>query len=276
MVRVSQKKIGLSILFALLLGMMGIVLTLFASSANAYPVQGFSPSVYPNKLQYGIGVYFTPYHTVVYEAPSEMAPVLEDFNWSPTNESLMLLSNVHQARFPAKRTFLSFYPTLNAAVMAVVSDNGKGWAEVVYDQTAGKTGWVRLREKVRTTDSSASSSISEKGPRQSEPAYFGQFQTWYDFMKLNGMANGIYWLTGVSQYQRSLRTSPEDKAKLIEIMVIRNLKLRHIRGNWMLVEILDFNRNTPIGWIRWRDKDGRLLVFPDFTGNSAPRFYQSL
>ena len=38
----------------------------------------------------------------------------------------------------------------------------------------------------------------------------------------------------------------------------------------MLVEVLDFERNTPIGWVRWRDHDGNLMVFPNITSDRLP------
>jgi hypothetical protein len=37
-----------------------------------------------------------------------------------------------------------------------------------------------------------------------------------------------------------------------------------------LVEVLDFERNMPIGWIRWRDEDGNLLAFPNLSGDRLP------
>jgi hypothetical protein len=30
------------------------------------------------------------------------------------------------------------------------------------------------------------------------------------------------------------------------------------------VEAWDFNRESPIGWMRWRNEDGQLLAFPNF------------
>jgi hypothetical protein len=48
------------------------------------------------------------------------------------------------------------------------------------------------------------------------------------------------------------------------------MKVRHLRGNWLLVEALDFENNTPIGWIRWRDDDGNLMVFPNINQQYHP------
>lgn len=62
-----------------------------------------------------------------------------------------------------------------------------------------------------------------------------------------------------------MRVSPDDNAKPVEVTVVRSLKVKHVRGNWLLVEVLDFQNLTPMGWIRWRDDDGRLLAFVDFT-----------
>ena len=142
--------------------------------------------------------------------------------------------------------------------MSVLSENGDGWAEVVYDQRRQKTGWVKLRTHMSETET------------DHWPEHLGHFQSWLDFMKYNAKAAGIYWLTGVSQYHRSPRMSPNDKAKLIDIQVMRRLTVKHIRGNWLLVEVMDFDRTMPIGWIRWRDKEGRLMVFPNLAGKKTP------
>jgi hypothetical protein len=38
----------------------------------------------------------------------------------------------------------------------------------------------------------------------------------------------------------------------------------------MLVEIKDFDHQNPIGWIRWRDEAGRLMVFTNFSQEYMP------
>jgi len=82
----------------------------------------------------------------------------------------------------------------------------------------------------------------------------------------NARAHGIYWLDGVAAYDRALRQNPDDGAKLVPMTVIKDMRVLHARGNWLLVEATDINRQRPIGWIRWRTDAGELLVFTNLAG----------
>lgn len=232
---------------------------------------GFAPNTYKEGYNYGNGVYFAPYSFTVYEKPDPAAPVIGNFSWSHKSQSNGIAytdaeGNPH--RMAADHLFLCFYPELDVAMVAVTGDDGSGWAEVVYDQAKQKTGWVRLKEQAKPTAEAKAESLAPLDT--GEPAHFGIYQTWQEFMKLNAKASGVYWLSGVDQYNRSIRTSDADDAKLLDITIIRSLKVKHIRGNWMLVEVLDFERNTPIGWVRWRDDEGNLMVFPNITNQHLP------
>jgi hypothetical protein len=229
--------------------------------------QGFSPQRYQSGLQYGAGVFFAPYRFTLYPEPKEEAPAIATVEWTPDsglNGIRMTRPDGDPMNAYADKLFLSYYPALNIAMMAVVGENGQGWAEVVYDQQARKTGWVRLglpdEQPIKPVKRSANTDIS----------HFGVYQTWFEFMKLNAKNSGIYWLSGVADYNRALRSKDEDTAKLISVTLIRKLKVRYVRGNWLLVEVQDFEMNSPIGWIRWRDDDGNLMVFPNITGQTRP------
>lgn len=224
---------------------------LFSFVPPAEALTGFSPEKYEARVEYGQGVYFAPYEVKIYTEPSEEAPLLETFHWNRQSSPRAVTSYLGHGALMAPRLFLSFYPDADVAMMAVVSENGEGWAEVVYDQPTGRTGWVQLG-----------------APSEEAPLHFGRFQTWQNFMKLNAKKSGIYWLSGVDQYHRNIRSTPEDGAKFVPVTVMRNLKVKHVRGNWLLVEVQDFSRQTPLGWLRWRDDDGRLMMFTNFTGKN--------
>ena len=36
-----------------------------------------------------------------------------------------------------------------------------------------------------------------------------------------------------------------------------------LRGNWMLVTIVDIGNEPKVGWIKWRNEDGTLMIFPN-------------
>lgn len=249
---------------------------LFQSASAAQNSYGFSPQHYRGGYTYGNGVYFAPYVFTVYSKPDERAEPIAEFHWNrktAQNAIDVTLPNGDHRSVYADHLFFCFYPQLDVAMLPVMSDSDNGWVEVMYDQTNHKTGWVHAKApETTTTENQTTAAQADKLPSfdKGEPAHFGVYQTWLEFMKLNAKADGIYWLSGVKEYNRSMRSADADDAKLIPVTIIRDLKVKHVRGNWLLVEVLDFERNTPIGWIRWRDDDGNLMVFPNISGQHLP------
>jgi len=265
--RLSKTITSLGLLLALLIP--GSILTSKnqAITYAAEMAQGFSPQRYKDGTHYGTGVYFAPHKFTLYTEPKDSSPSLGTVEWN--NKSGLNGLHITSAEGMPKnayadKLFFCYYPELNIAMMAVAGENGDGWVEVIYDQQNQKTAWVKAKQEsdAETPAKGNSSSASE--------AHLGVYQTWLEFMKYNAKNNGIYWLSGVVDYNRALRSKDEDTAKLISTTVIRKLKVRYVRGNWLLVEIQDFEMNAPIGWLRWRDDDGNLLIFPNLNGSTHP------
>lgn len=271
-----MRKFRLNKKWGLALALIGLMATLLASlvvpeSFAARNGFGFAPQRYQSGYTYGNGIYFAPYRFTVYTEPSEASKVIGEFRWSRTTGSnsmdVFTPDGSHHTVY-ADRVFFCFYPELDVAMMAVTSDTDDGWVEVVYQQEGQKTGWVKTRD-IASAEKAPKGTLSVAAGK-TEPAHFGVYQTWLEFMKLNAKASGIYWLTGVKEYNRSIRSADTDEAKLIPVTIVRDLKVKHVRGNWLLVEVLDFERNTPIGWVRWRDDNGNLMVFPNISGQHLP------
>lgn len=249
-----------------------------APAAAQAGTPGFSPQTYKSGVIYGNGVYFAPYAFTVYREPDSHAESVGTFQWrhgDDGNHVTVTLPGGDRYSVSAGHPFLSFYPGMDIAMMAVVGENGQGWAEVVYDQSARKTGWVQLApepasRRAESAGATPSGSMDSAKPPTDTPAHFGAYQTWLEFMRLNAKTGGVYWLSGVREYNRSVRMSDADDAKMIPVTIIRDLKVKHVRGNWLLVEVLDFERNRPLGWVRWRDDEGNLMVFPNLSGRKLP------
>ena len=66
-----------------------------------------------------------------------------------------------------------------------------------------------------------------------------------------------------SEYKK-MHTSPGDEAQLVKEIPYcpEQIELMYIRGNWMLIRVIDFDQSAPVGWIRWRSDDGKIFVFP--------------
>lgn len=258
------------VLRILMLAWCALILLLSPAAMAGHNGFGFGPQAYKSGYTYGNGVFFAPYRFTVYAQPQETAPVVGEFRWSRNTNSNMVTVTTSEGEkhfLPADRMFFCFYPELDVAMMAVTGDDEAGWVEVIYDQNGQKTGWVKIKNAPKPA-MSASPSLPPLD--LGEPVHFGVYQTWLEFMKLNAKASGVYWLSGVTEYNRSVRQSDSDDAKFIPVTIIRDLKVRHVRGNWLLVEVLDFERNTPIGWVRWRDDNGNLMVFPNVSGQHLP------
>ncbi|MDH4380176.1 MAG: hypothetical protein QE263_09775 [Vampirovibrionales bacterium] len=230
-----------------------VLLAMLLLPLVAFAVTGFGPNRYPNPRSTGIGVFFAPKACPIYATPSFDKDPIEWLRWDVSGQ---VFSHQRQTTVDARRIFLAFYPAQQMALLPVVSDNGVGWAEIQVNAT--QTAWVPLR-----------SQWSEK-ERTEWPTHWGEYQTWLEFMRDNAPKAGILWLSGVPEFKRSLHMEPDDAAKLVPIELMRNVTVRHVRGDWMLLEVLDFNRESPMGWVRWRDDQGQLMAFPNLAKQRNP------
>jgi hypothetical protein len=253
------------------------------------------PEQYPAPVTYGQGVWVAPQRVVLYARPPKpnasaagagAAAALENDTkpvdvllWSPQQDGPLVYSEAQHRYLPAQRYFVQFEPARNIALMAVVSDeespDGQLWLEVVIGQdtpavpAAGattslasvaasprpKTAWVPAQLPKETAN--------PMGLRLSRfPWPPGTYLTWLTYLSTLGRQNGFTWLAGVPERDRSLHMAPEDHAKLLSSTFIRRQQLKHVRGNWMLIEALDFERTPLIGWARWRDENGSLMALP--------------
>lgn len=127
------------------------------------------------------------------------------------------------------------------AYLLVVDENDNGWYKVAYGKKEGLFGWVNL------------------------PA--NQFMSLKDFYFANGRKNGVYIFKDIPPDERKLYAQPfekaEDKKTVANYDHAYKIKLEIIKGNWMLVRVLDINNAEKIGYLRWRSDDGKLLLFPN-------------
>ena len=78
-----------------------------------------------------------------------------------------------------------------------------------------------------------------------------------------GRKYGLYILHGAPENVNYLHGAPEDTSKMIStINKPKIINLNVIRGNWMLVTVVDADRTPKTGYIRWRNDDGAKYVFP--------------
>lgn len=195
----------------------------------------FSPR-YSNSINhYGIGVYFAPKEFTIYSEPDEKSSVVEQIRWDRLGVAAI------DDNLSSRSLFMSFVPSKNIALMSVIEDMDD-WCQVIYNQYNGAKGWVRVSD-------------SDK------------FMTWLDFMSKYGRINGVYMFLDLPEEYKIIRTAPDEEASIQDITSYSpdNVKLKFVKGNWMLVKVIDYSRtNTYIGWIKWRNTEGKIFVFPDF------------
>lgn len=168
----------------------------------------------------------------VHSKPGPDSVVLDSIKWDK-DEVLY-----RKYRLDPTEMFAVLVPEKKYAFLYVM-DEEEGWFKVVYDKKNQKMGWVKAK---------------------TEEDFWGL----KDFYTYFGKKKSLYYLKDVDVQKRSLRSAPSDSSQALQgFNVTKNIKLVLIRGNWALVSIIDYERSVPkTGYIKWRDSDGALYLFP--------------
>jgi hypothetical protein len=228
-----------------------LAVVVFSSlSTSLFPstALGWIPQQYPTQsLQQAVGVVAVQPPLTLYAEPSTTAATVEAFTWQRQSvtsaENATVFSEVSQQPVSANQLFLAFYPKYQLALLTVLDETPDGWLEVALPSTEAGKAWL--------------------APNPQNTVY-----VWQEFIRGYAKNFGFQWLAGVPAYQRSVRLKPEDTAPLVPVTIVQGIKVLHVRGNWMLVELRDMGAEHPIGWLRWRDEEGNLMVWPNFSGHT--------
>lgn len=200
-------------------------LLFFATSAVADVVPRYSDNIRYS----GIGAFNLPNEFHIYEEADESSRIIATVKW---NEN-----GLFDTKLKENELFVSFIPSENIAYSAV-DDEIDGWVKIFYSQSQGKSGWVKTTAKNR-------------------------YVSWLGFYMSWGRKNGVYFFKDMPDINKRLMSGPEATSqKVWGIMYPKFIKLTLVRGNWMLVKLLDFGDEAKIGWIQWRDENGKFLIFP--------------
>lgn len=168
----------------------------------------------------------------LYAEPTESSELIDFAIWNKDAVSFK------KYKSEPSDVFAVFVPEKKYA-FCYVMDEENGWYKVLYDKKSGHSAWVKSRLK-------------------------DDFWSLKDFYSYYGKKNSLYYLKDVDVRKRSLRSGPSDESQALQgFNVTKNIKLVMIRGNWALVSIIDYDGSVPkTGYIKWRDADGTLLLFP--------------
>ena len=186
---------------------------------------------YMQNINYtGIGAFNAPNEFNIYSEPSENSQLIKTIKW---DEKGVLDNTIKE-----NDLFISFIPSQNIAYCSV-KDEIDGWVKIFYSQSQGKSGWVKTTTKNR-------------------------YVSWLGFYMSWGRKNGVYFFKDMPDINKRLMSAPEATSqKLWGITYPKYIKMTLIRGNWMMVKLLDFGNEAKIGWIQWRDENGNFLIFPN-------------
>lgn len=210
-----------------------LFLTLFLFLALA--TGAFALNIYPDTVSLNqentYGVYQVDHSIVIYKEPDDKSLIKTKIVWDK--------ENVVPNNLKLTDLFVVYSAPRDLALMAV-TDETDDWVEVIYNQSTGERGWIKKDDPFK-------------------------FSPWINFYSMYGKKYGLKILKDAPENVNNMYGSTEDGAKIIS--TINNpeiINLNVIRGNWMLVTVVDADRTPKTGFIRWRSDDGIKYLFPKF------------
>lgn len=195
-----------------------------AIAANVMPDKVFLSSINT------YGVYQVGHSIIVYSEPDEQSAIKQKIVWDGED---VIPQNLKKADL-----FIVYLENKDFALMSV-TDETEEWIEVIYDNATGARGWIKKDDPFK-------------------------FNTWVNFYSMYGRKYGLKILKGAPQNVYNLYGTPEDGAKKISVINSPQfINLNFVRGNWMLVTVVDADKTPKTGFIRWRSDDGVKYLFPD-------------
>lgn len=206
--------------------------SLLIVSCNVLVNYGYIPRDADYSRNFGIGAFLAPEQTLVYSEPDDNSRLIEEISRNRLNIKFKLND------LSARDAFIAVNLEKGLAVLPVI-DEQDGWCQVTYDAGTAKSGWVECSKE--------------------------NFLLWREFMNKYGKEYDINFLKNTPYEFKKVRVAPEDEAEAIknDFIYPEKMQVKFVRGNWMLVIVLDFNNSAPIGWIKWRDSEGKIYVFPN-------------
>lgn len=206
------------------------ILAIILISANAFAANILPETVTP-KNNDSYGVFQVGHSIVVYSEPDATSRIKQKIVW--TKDSIV------PANLQLNEVLYTYIEKNDLALMQV-TDIEDEWIEVIYNNSTGTRGWVQMDDALK-------------------------FDTWYNFYNKYGRKYGLSILSGAPEMVYNLYGTPEDTSKAISTINKPELiTLNVIRGNWMLVTVIDMDRIPKTGYIRWRSDDGIKYLFPKF------------
>ena len=183
---------------------------------------------------YGIGLLNMPRSYTVYQYPYDDAKPIREVNYEAMTKSAIV--NTLDMR---KVSYVAYVPENNVAFLTVDLNPGNNWYRVFLDQETGETGWVYNEND-------------------------DDFYVYRRFFYVYGKKYGIRFFNDLDEDKKALYSQPTKKSQLLNtVKYPRFITFTVIQGNWLLGNVNELGSVSKIGWIRWRNKNGTLNMFPN-------------
>ncbi len=205
-----------------------IFISVFCSSAVLADVMPYYTSSLSKET---IGFLQVPKNFTLYLYPRYDADEAETVSW---DEYEVRLKN---RKIEPAEMFAVQIPQRNYAFCMVV-DEQDDWYKIIYDKTNNKSAWIK-------------------------PAVNEDFFSLKDFYTYYGKEHGLAYMKNIDYRKRGIYSGayPESQ-KLGGFTLIKTIRLNKLSGNWALVTVVDYDNKPQIGYIKWREDDGQIVIFP--------------
>ena len=214
-----------------------ITLGLSIFGINKAYSQGFLPQNSSAIYYYGIGLYAVQKEIDIYSSPDNNSPVKEIISIDKRGFN-------SESGLSPRQAFVAYLPQKRLGFLSVMDENDN-WYEIAYNEQNGFKGWIK---------------------KENDDC----FLSWAEFLKSYGMDKGVYFFNDMPAEFKNIRTNPSESAQIVKNINYCNendIKLNFVSGNWLLATFNDFDNSVHIGWIRWRDDNGKVFVFPNLTSD---------
>lgn len=195
----------------------------------------FLPHNVKSIKHYGIGVLNRPEAFSVYSEPDFKSPIIKKITPVSAKTSSIIASN--KIKYLAKDSFIALRNKEKIALLTVETAQEDGWYEVYINQKKGETGWVYDKEQK-------------------------DFYTWKGLFNAY-KSTGFRFMHGVPDEIQTLYASDSFDSQIIKFLEYPSkITFSMIKGNWMLVTVREYDGSNNIGWLKWRNEDGSLNLFP--------------
>lgn len=206
-----------------------ISLLLFLAFSSPVSAEDVMPNVVSLSHTNTYGVYQVGNNIILRKAPDDKAPIVKVIKINN--------NNLEPQELTFEKVFVVYQSAKDLAYMAVTDEN-EDWVELIYNNKTGEKGWLKKDDPYK-------------------------FLTWVNFYNTYSKKYGLYILNGAPESVKEMHGSPDDTSKVIStINQPQKIILNLIKGNWMLVSVMDRDRTPKTGYIRWRSDEGTKYLFP--------------